>query len=226
MRILAPETQKLRRSVLDAIEVLRKETTFSDRNRASISVAVMQLPSKENIGLLHLGFHCKTKSAVAVFLPASFEVRAKFSLSSRPRTIKISELHRSTVDAQGHVLLADNREVRAVEIIPCTALREPTKLEWEIIGATLKVLGPKSKDFVLMPFAECDVPELIRTIESIDYVAIRNFQKTVKVPEDVFIAVRELLMGRTALRKPLSRQKFYDALFRFGMWIPTPQPKC
>jgi hypothetical protein len=76
-------------------------------------------------------------------------------------------------------------------------------------------------------FAECDsnIPEFIRTVKSIDYLAIHSFRNRVEVADDIFVAVRELLMERFAPRKPLSRQKFYDALFRFGMWIPKPQPK-
>jgi hypothetical protein len=227
MELLASNTLKQRRSVLDAIEVLRQETTFSDHDHAKISVAPVTLPSKEDIGLLHLEFGCVMRGPVAVFLPASFEVRANFSSSATPRKVKISNLHDSIVDAQGHVLLIDEQEVYSVEIEVCNALREPTKLEWGIIFATLEVLGPKSKDYLKMPFAKCDsnVPEFIRTVESIDYVAIQRFQKNIEVAEDFFVAVRELLMKRFASRKPLSRQKFYDALFRFGMWIPKPQPR-
>lgn len=226
MRLLGSDTLKERRSVLDAIEVLREHAEFSEDDRAIIRVRRLPIPSGKPIGLCHLTFVSKTIGPVAVFLPASLEVRARSASSDKFRTFKIFDLNESAVDTRGVVTLRSGQEIRSVEIELTTAMRNPTPLEWDIVWATIDVIGSKAANYFCLPFLNFNGGDIgsIRTIVSLDYSAIRDFQNSVEKPEKVFEAVRNRLKNNGA-EKPLSRQKFYDALSVFGMWTPKPFAK-
>ena len=119
---LIDEGRMSRRTIADAIEVLRSDPKFSPNMRVSIRTDPLCLPSGDVPFLLQA---VCADVGLAVTLPTSNKFRAKFAHSptgSRPEEFETPLLQGSTVEMvkdQVQVILSDGRRLRAVEIIPC-----------------------------------------------------------------------------------------------------------
>ena len=110
-----------RRTIGDAIEVLRSDPKFSQDMRATIRVAPLRLPSGDLPFLLVVV--CEDVG-LAVSLPSSKKFRAK--LAHSPTALKpeewetplLEEAIVKIIDDQVQVILSDGRRLRRVEIVP------------------------------------------------------------------------------------------------------------
>src|SRR5215204_5025349 len=69
---LAEAERHLRRTAMDVLEVLRKEAGFREEDRAEFHIGLMQLPSRDKVGLVDIRFDSPARKTVCcVSLPTA-----------------------------------------------------------------------------------------------------------------------------------------------------------
>jgi hypothetical protein len=125
---LFDENSKSRRTIADALEMLREFAGFDEGDRAKISIGPLRLPSGDVVGLVDVRFDDPLRKKVwIVSLPTSAQFRAICPGSSRRKRFDIARLDEAAVDAEAAVLLTDETKLRAVEMIPTCSLSDPTR---------------------------------------------------------------------------------------------------
>jgi hypothetical protein len=106
---------KGRRTIADAIEVLRNQAEFSDDMRALVHTYDLPLPSGKDSSIVVVV--CE-KLGWAVSLPTSTNFYAIRATTNTRDEFKISRLNAAVVDADCNVILSDGTKLRAVEVRP------------------------------------------------------------------------------------------------------------
>jgi hypothetical protein len=217
---LLEEGRNLRRTIADALEVLREVGDFKDHHRAEVRVGTLPLPSGHVVGLVDLHFDDRSRENVfVVSLPSSTQFRAIRQGSSRHECFEISRLDGATVSAEARVLLADGTKVRAVEVIPTRLLYHPSKLDWRIVRHTISII--KAEKGCYRSLRQGLFPRPLRRM-----VPNRRFLDCsklagLKIERSLKDITREIGRKDPTLRR-LSPQKVSDALRKFGIRIPQP----
>jgi hypothetical protein len=135
-----------RRTIADAIEVLRSVPDFTKQSRAGIQVALLPLPSGQVVGLVNVQFIGALREVVCVVeMPTSIRFQAARQGSSQREDYDIFRLDGAVVDSAGNVKLTDGALLRAVELIPAHLPFEPTELEWRIVRHTIALIRAEEK---------------------------------------------------------------------------------
>jgi hypothetical protein len=143
---LAEEHRLSRRTLADALEVLRARAGFTERDRAVIRISRFQLQSGHVVGLVQIFFEDLFGDKVyIVSLPTSAEFHAMRLGAARRDRFDIALLDGSTVDGNGNVLVTDGPTLRAVEVVPARLPLEPSKLDWRIVYHTITLAGAQDK---------------------------------------------------------------------------------
>jgi hypothetical protein len=124
MQALKEDDRNNRRTVADALEVIRQEFGVDETPGAEISVGPLLLPSGEATAAVVLV--CPDLEC-CVSLPASWWFTAFPERSSRRRRFEISHLDKAKVGPTGSVVLTDGRSIRGVEMVPT---HMPYELSW------------------------------------------------------------------------------------------------
>jgi hypothetical protein len=206
---------KDRRTIADAMEVLRTQAGFGDGDTARIWIYVWQLPSGVLVGSAAVFFESlDTEHAYVVSLPAAIRFNG-VDLSGRQVHGDVFCLNEAIVDGANKVLTAESETFRAVEVEPVQLPEKPTNLDWRIVHCTLEHLGA----------SDC-----YRNLQAGAPVHLRKF-----IPDRLYLDCERLtglripplkvLAGVLAQKDPtlkkLSHQKIADALAKFGIRRPV-----
>jgi hypothetical protein len=213
-----------RRTVSDAIDALALEAGFGSADFAEIQVGILQLPSRETVGLTNVYFSSRsTENTVVVSLPTASEFRAKCQGEKNARRFSILELDGAKADDDGVVRLSDGRVLRAVEIIPANLPLEPSELTWRIVHHVISIV--KAEDQCYRSLREhakstcSDLPEeMIPEIRFIDCGAL----EIGKLPPLKYL--KQQIGRRDPSLKRVSHQTVADALRDFGIRSPASRP--
>jgi hypothetical protein len=141
---LAEPDRHLRRTAMDALEVLRKEASFQDDDQAEFHIGLLRLVSGDKVGLVDIRFDRPARRTVCcVSLPASTHFVAKQEGLTFFRRFEIMRLSQARIDGRGHVRLSDGSKLRALKIEPERLPVKPSDLDWRIVHLTLKFVGAR-----------------------------------------------------------------------------------
>jgi hypothetical protein len=218
---LFEERRKSRRTIADAIDVLRDACGFSDHDHAAIRIGPLHLSSGDAVCLVGVLFEVPFREKVyIVSLPTSAQFRGTCHGASRQDCFEISRLDGAVVGADATVVLRDGITLHAVEVIPTRILSDPTELDRRIVHFTISMIGAEDRCYwslrAHLPLALQDtVPDLRR----LDCSKLHGLD----IPPLKEIAFQIAQKDKT-LRK-LSPQKIADALRKFGIRVPKPRPR-
>jgi hypothetical protein len=223
-----PEYQRLledernsRRSIADAVNILRDACGFGTHDRAQIRIGQMCLPSGDIVGLVDVLFEDPRREKVyVVSLPTAARFRASSREDARRDLFELVRLHGAVVNADGAVRLADGTDLHAVEVVPTFLPYDPTEHEWRIIHAVIAALGAEERCYrnLRRDFSPAE-QDMVPDWRAIDCSKLSEL----KLP------LLKVLAGQIAQKDPtlgeLSQQKIADALRRFGVRIPKSRPR-
>ena len=219
---LAEQDRVLRRTVVDAIEVLRSIPDIAEQSRAVIRVNPLGLPSGEVVGMVDVEFDGPLPEMVCIVsLPTSGQFRAIRRGASQYECFDIFRLDGATVDGASNVRLADGTALRAVEMLPAHLPYESSALDLRIIRHTIALIRAKKRCYRhfrdgLEPQFRDMVPKHLRFLDCSKLSGLNV--PPLKVIE-AYIADHDPTL------QPLSQQKIVDALRKFGIRVPIPRPR-
>jgi hypothetical protein len=215
---LSEEDRNSRRTMADAVEVLREKAGFGNNDRAEISIGRLKLPSAEVVGLVQIIFDPRrSDEACVVSLPTSKQFKAYRANARERDCFDIAELHGAVLDGSGNVLLTNDTALRAVEVIPARLPLEPTEFDWRIIHCTLSIIGAEHcyryLSYGLPPQLRERVPDL-RILDCSTF-------------ESLTLPRLKVLISRIRETEPPlpSAQQVADTLHKFGIRIPIARPR-
>lgn len=216
------EDQRLcRRTLADALEVLRDHAGFDDHHRAEVSVGLLQLPSGHVVGQVVVLFDAASDDRIyTVSLPSAAHFRAIRDGCSHRDRLDVERLAGALIDGDGHVTLADGTGLRAVEVMPVHMPNRPSELEWRIVHHTISILGAEEQCYRRL---RDDVPPALRHMTpDLRFLDCSRLQ-------DLNLRPLKLIASLIAEKEPhlrkLSTQKVADALRTFGIRVPKPRPR-
>jgi hypothetical protein len=212
---LQEECRTTRRTVADALEVVRLKLCLDEIPRAEIRIGPLQLPSGKCTALVSVVF---PDLGCIVSLPTSGQFRALSGTSSRQEVFEIFLLDRAEVYPDGRVLLTDGTRLRAVEVIPTHLPYRPSDLDERILRHTIS----RTKSYYCYRSIREDLPEDLRhqvpDLRCLDYSRVR----TIKTP--MLKVIRAYIEDKDPGLK-VSNQKIADALATFGVRVPRRRPR-
>ncbi len=218
---LFEEARNSRRTIADALDLLRDARGFKDSDQANIRIELLKLPSGDVVGLVNLFFEIPSGEEVCIVsLPTSAEFLGKRSGSPKGDRFDIARLDGAVADGRGDVRLNDGTTLRAVEVMPVYMPNEPSELDWRIVQHTISIIGAEERCYRRLG-AELPDPyrEMAPDIRFLDCSRLSEL----KLPPLKEIAWK--IAARDPTLEKLSQQKIADALRRFGMRLPPPRPR-
>lgn len=213
---LAECDRHLRRTAMDALEVLRKEAGFQDDDWAEFHVGFLRLPSSDNVGQVDICFDDPARRKTCrVSLPASTHFSAKEQARSFSRRFEIGLLNRARIDARGHVLLAGGRRLRAIKVEPVRLPYNPSKLDWRIVHLTLEFIDARHCYRSLQEGLPPDVQSMVPD---------RRFLDVGRLSGLTLPSLRDLTRYVARKYKRVSGQQIADSLRKFGIRHPQARP--
>jgi hypothetical protein len=206
---LREENRMNRRTVADALEVVRQEFGLDDIGSARVRIGLLPLPSVRCTALVDVVF---SDLGCRVSLPTSSRFKAR-GTNARQQEFEISRLDRAEICSDGSVLLADGTRLRAVEVLPTLLPYEPSKLDKKILG---HVISLTKADYCCRSIREGlpeHLQEIVPDIRVLDFSRVRM----IDAPQLKVIA------GYISDKDPdlrVSHQKIADSLSMFGIRVP------
>lgn len=221
---LADDECDRRRTIADALEVLRSIPDYTERSRAEIRVTGLRLHSGEDklVGLIELEFTAGSCDTIyIVSLPTSEQFRARNEASLRSNDYAIADLDGAVVDGGGAVELRDGKRLHAVEMMPTCALSQPTELDWRIVHHTISMIeGASVRCYRSLRDQDNLAPsirEMTPDLRFLDCNAISDL--IAPGPKRIAHSLGKKYPG---LKIP-SPQKVSDALRKFSIRVPKPR---
>jgi hypothetical protein len=162
-----------RRTVVDALEVVREKLGVDEITRAEISIHHLQLPSGECTGLVAVLF---PDLGCCVTLPTSARFRGLSGTSSQHQLFEISRLDRAKVNSDGSVRLVDGSWLRAVEVIPARLPYELSELEQLILRHVILLTGSYHCYRSIREDLPEDLEPQVADLRALDYSRVRTIQ--------------------------------------------------
>lgn len=217
---LREESKQSRRTIADALEVLREAADFEEDDRAEIRIGPLQLPSGHVVHLVDIVFDAPLREKVyIVSLPTSAKCRAICDGSPRRNELEISRLDGAVIDAEASVYFSGGK-LHAVEVIPFPLCYEPTELDRRIVHLTIAIIGAEDRcyrslrDGVPLQFQDM-VPDIglldCSRLSELDVPPLKN--------------IVSLIAEKDKTLRKLSPQKASDSLRTFGVRIPKARPR-
>jgi hypothetical protein len=217
---LSEESRNSRRTVADVLEVLRESAGFTDADRATINIGLLQLPSGDIVGLVQIFFEAHDNEKVfIVSLPTSAQFQAKRPGSSQRELFEIERLDGAVVDGAGNISLTDGVTLRAVEVVPARLPLEPSELDWRIIHQAISVLGEEGRCYRnLANGLPAPFRDMVPASRVLDCSTLSD------LPVGMLKEIAYAIAGTPGFEN-VSHQKISDALKKFGIRRPTPRPR-
>jgi hypothetical protein len=213
---LREKGRTLRRTIADAIEVLRQDARFKDTDRARIQVGRLRLPSQETVGLVDVLFDSLDERTFIVSLPTSGEFRAKRPGHSKADIFDIFELDDAIVDGNYAIQLRDGAVVRAVEVVPALLPHIVTETDLSIVHQTIELVGAKDETRYRFP---ADLKLL--PADGLDCGTLPSLQDRIPLLKQIKAHIED----HEPSLKGISEQQISDSLQKFGMRIPKKRPR-
>jgi hypothetical protein len=214
--MLGDNERNERRTIMDALEVLRTEAKFEENDVAVLWLGGLRLPSTKIVHLVCISFESQIhKKKFFVSLPSANSFKARFEGEPEPQEFEIASLAGATINGWGHVRLSDGTQILGVEIIPALLPYKVTRLDWAIIRQTVAALGVED---------ECryDPGELAQ--RALGTNPIGNPIDCSRLSGHT-APLLKVIQGRIQDHEPgfktVSLQKIADTLRKFGMRIPS-----
>src|SRR5262245_20482109 len=134
---LRDEDRRDRRTIADALEVIRAELGIDEVGSAKVMVGPLQLPTAPRAAIVVVLF---PDLGCCVSLATSSRFKARSGTSAR-HEFDISRLHSARVSSDGSLVLADATQLRAVEVVPTNLPYELSELQQRIIGHVIRMTG-------------------------------------------------------------------------------------
>jgi len=212
---LQEERRTKRRTVADALDVVRRVLGLEHPPRGQMKVGLLGLPCGNRTGLVDVIF---PDLECIVSLPTSARFRALSGTSSEHQEFEISRVDGAEVDSDGSVRLADGARLRAVEVVPTRLPYKPSQLDERILRHVISLTRAsdcyRSIREGLPEHLQHQVPDL----RALDYSRVRTIQAP---PLKV---IQGYIEDNDPECKP-SIQKIADALAAFGVRVPRPRPR-
>ncbi len=219
---LQEDRRSSRRTVLDAIAVLREYADFKERDRATMRLAPMRLPSHDIVTAVDLVFlPVSGGRQYSVALPTCKHFTGQPEGSLRREQFDISRLDEGVADFAGTVTLRDGLSLRWVEVLPVHLPYEPSETDWRIIHHTVAILHAEDRCYRwygegLPPELQAMVPPELKLIDcgrlsGLDLPPLKELTFQIRKKDPMF--------------KKLSGQQIADTLRKFGMRLPKPRPR-
>lgn len=214
--MLGENERNERRTIADALEVLRTKANFEQDDLALVRLGMLRLLSNEIVGLVLVSFdstiHQKT---FLVSLPTADRFRAKLENLPTPQEFEIARLNGATIDSRGQVQLSDGAQIRGVEVIPSLLPYNITRLDGAIIRQTIAALGIEE---------ECRYHPGHDVLENLGFDPYRNSIDCSKLsghPPPLVKTIQARIQDHEPGLGTVSLQKIADTLRNFGMRIPA-----
>ena len=213
---LAEPDRHLRRTAMDALEVLRKEVGFQDDDQAEFHVGLMRLVSDDKVGVVDIRFERPARKTVCcVSLPASTHFVAKMEGQTFLRRFEITRLNQARINGRGHVRLRDGSKLRALEIEPERLPLKPSDLDWCIVHLTLELISARH---CYRNLREDCPPEQRDMVPDLLFLDIARLSELALPPlQDI---TRYIANGY----KKVSGQQIANSLRKFGIRHPQARP--
>ena len=218
---LADDSKWSRRTIADAIDVLRTVPAFTNGPRPKIHVGPLSLPCGKIVSLIDVELPLGDDTYVNVSLPPSITFRAVSAYGSRAETFETTRLHEATVDGTGTVYLDDGSILRNVELVLEHLIEDPSDLDWQIIYALIQMSN--AEDLCIVRLRD-QAPATIRQrippdLRVFDFQAISRLE----APQ-LKVFAGYIADAKWILKKP-SLQKIADTLELFGIRPVKPRPR-
>jgi hypothetical protein len=198
-----------RRTVADALEVVRQRLGVGEIKRAEIRLAPFALPWGGSTAAVVVLF---PDLGSCVSLPASARFGARTDTSPQRQAFEIALLEGAGICSDGSVLLKDGRRLRAIEVEP-TGLHRPSAVDERILQHVIAM----TKSFHCYRSIREGLPEdlqrQIPDLRALDYSRVRTIQAPLLKVIQGYIERNDPQLG-------VSNQKIADALARCGVRVP------
>jgi hypothetical protein len=206
---LREERRTSRRTIADALEVVRQESGLDDIGRAHVKIHLLRLASGQCPALVDVVF---SDLGCGVSLPTSSKFKAR-GTNARQQKLEISRLDCAEICPDGSVLLADGTWWRAVEVVPTLLPYEPSKLDEKILG---HVISQTKADYCYRSIRE-GVPEHLR--EMVPDIRVLDFSRVRMIKAPQLKMIRGYISDHERELR-VSNQKIANALAMFGIRVP------
>jgi len=214
-KLLGESEHNKRRTLADALEVLRTCADFVVGDIAKIWLSGLELPSRQVVHLVDVRFEStRHRMTFRVSLPSANRVRARFDQGQLVE-FDISRLDGAIADGQGSVRLSDGAVIRSVEIIPALLPYNITALDCAILRQTILELGIEE---------ECRYDPGDLDSERLEIALLYKAVDCSKLGGHI-APLLKTVQARMQDNEPefgtVSQQKIADTLNKFGMRIPA-----
>jgi hypothetical protein len=213
---LQEERRTSRRTVADALELVRQKLGVNEIARAEIRIGRFQLPSGQCTAMVQVLF---PDLGCRVSLPSAARFRARSGMSSQHKLFEISRLDRAEVGSDGSVVLADRSRLRAVEVVPTHLPYEVSELEERVLRHVISL----TKSYYCYRSIQEGLPEHLQhqvpDLRALDYSRVRTIQQAPP------LRVIQAFIEDNDPERKVSNQKIADALATFGVRVPRRRPR-
>ena len=206
---LQEQRRTKRRTIADALEVVRQELGLDDTGPAHVRIGPLRLPSGRCTALVDVVF---SGLGCGVSLPTSSRFMGRSGTRSRPEEFEISRLDRAAVCSDGSVL-ANGTPLRAVEVVPTVSGYEPTKLDQKILGYLISLTRA---DYCYRSIRE-GLPEHLR--EVVPDIRVLDFSRVRMIKAPPLKVIRGYISDKDPDLR-VSNQKIADTLAMSGVRVP------
>jgi hypothetical protein len=207
---LQEERRTSRRTIADALEVVRQEFGLDDIGPAHVRIDPLRLPCGQCTALVDVLF---SDLSCGVSLPTSAQFKARSETSSRQQEFEISRLDGAEIYSDGSAELADGTRLLAVEVVPTHLPYEASKLDQKILGY---VISLTKADYCCRSIRE-GVPEHLQ--EMIPDIRVLDFSRVRMIEASLLKVIRGYISDKDPDLR-VSNQKIADALAMFGIRVP------
>jgi hypothetical protein len=215
MRALREDRRKKRRTIADALDVMRHECSVPEISGAEIRVDPFALPCGEptaTVAVVCPDLDC------FVSLPASWWFTALSEERSQRHRFEISCLNGAKVGPDGAILLTDGRWWRGVEMVPTHMPYELSPVEERILLNVIRL----TKSYGCFRNLRDDLPQHLQP--GIPNLWVLDYGRLHVIPRCRLKAIK----AHIEIHDPelsVSNQKIADALIKCGVRIPRRRPR-
>jgi hypothetical protein len=213
-RRLQEQDRSSRRTIADAVDIVRQTLGGVEIARARVHVYPLLLPSGKPTALVDIVF---SDLGCRVSLPTSTRFTGLSDIDSQRKEFEIALLDGAEVSSDGSVRLASGLKVRAVEVVPTPLPYIPSQLDEKILRHVIELTKSDHCYRRLLEGLPGDVQERfeeeLREASAVDYSRIRRLH----------VPALKVIRGYINDKEPalrLSEQKIADALAIFGARTP------
>jgi hypothetical protein len=214
MRPLNEDSRDKRRTIADALEVIRQELAVDEMPVAEIRVGPIPLPCGEATAVVMLV--CPDLECW-VSLPASSWFTAFPEKTSQRHQFKIHCLDQAKVSSTG-VVLTDGRCVRGVEMVPTHMPYEMSLVEERILWNVIKFTA----SYGCFRNLRDDLPQHLQP--GIPGLWVLDYGRLHTIPRRPLKAIKAYIETHDP-ELTVSNQKIADALAKCGVRVPRRRPR-